>query len=378
MARKQNTSESRDENNHLLESFDTPEAEEMYDGDIKLQTLQIDDISSQDLRNSLDEDFDDSNDNDTNSSDLREGNSTRQTDTLDDNHPSEADNTDLELQSPIPATRLTTVQRIKNVFHHFVPIKQTYERINNGLTTGRMQTNSPGRFIGRGTDGVFRNLMAKPDTESNRIDLENNPPSYEEAAADATPEYWESTVISPMYEDEVFVEGLPVGNVANFVWNGLVTVAFQFVGFILCYLLHTSHAAKQGSRAGLGITFVVYGYGMVPSNFGNSRKVPQRYEPNDPDSFDIHRSSPINNGGVTDTYQSNLNSGIEDPTKLEDSSAPYFAYGLIAFGLFITIKSFADYYRVKQMERVILSAPSQPSVTTTERTETTDNREIED
>jgi len=33
---------------------------------------------------------------------------------------------------------------------------------------------------------------------------------------------------------------------------------FPFVGFILTYLLHTSHAAKYGSRAGLGLTLIQY------------------------------------------------------------------------------------------------------------------------
>lgn len=117
--------------------------------------------------------------------------------------------------------------------------------------------------------------MAKPDTEEMRQEQELNPPSYEEAAADASPEYWESTMISPMYEDEVFVQGLPVGNIANFVWNALVTVAFQFVGFILCYLLHTSHAAKQGSRAGLGVNLIMYGWNLVPQNFGHPDQLPK-------------------------------------------------------------------------------------------------------
>ncbi|CAG8499079.1 13324_t:CDS:10 [Racocetra fulgida] len=61
------------------------------------------------------------------------------------------------------------------------------------------------------TDGVFSNLSAKPDTETNKED--ENPPSYETAAADATPPYWETTVIAPgLCGDEVLVEGLPVQN----------------------------------------------------------------------------------------------------------------------------------------------------------------------
>ncbi|KAK6459204.1 uncharacterized protein RJT20DRAFT_124391 [Scheffersomyces xylosifermentans] len=282
-----------------------------------------------------------------------------------------------DLESQTTPARMTTKSRILNVLNHLVPIKQTYERINNGLSTGRMQSNTPGRFIGQGTDGVFRNLMAKPDTDANRQEQENNPPSYEEAAADATPEYWESTVISPMYEDEVFVEGLPVGNIANFVWNGLVTVAFQFVGFVLCYLLHTSHAAKQGSRAGLGITFIFYGWGMVPSNFGHADKVPGRYEPQDPNSYDIDKSSSISSTTV-DTYNSGFQQHSEGSSSLlTNSSAPYIAYGIIAFGLFIIIKSVVDYYRVKQMERVILSPPNR-AATVTSTTENVHNFGEED
>jgi hypothetical protein len=40
----------------------------------------------------------------------------------------------------------------------------------------------------------------------------------------------------------------------------LVSCSFQFVGFLLTYLLHTTHAAKHGSRAGLGITLIQYSF----------------------------------------------------------------------------------------------------------------------
>ena len=283
------------------------------------------------------------------------------------NRSEQRDLEDLELQT---SPRLTTKQRIQRVLHHFFPVRQTYERINNGLTTGRMQTNN-GRFIGQGTDGVFRNLMAKPDTEELRQQQELNPPSYEEAAADASPEYWELTMISPMYEDEVFVQGLPVGNIANFVWNALVSVAFQFVGFILCYLLHTSHAAKQGSRAGLGINLIMYGWNLVPQNFGHPDKLPKKYQPENPNDFDINKSTKIS--GKVDGYNSgifiqNSNADTKDSNGGDwlggSGSAPYVAYGLIAFGLFIILKSLVDYYRVKQLERAILNPPSNMPVNT--------------
>ncbi|CAI5758869.1 unnamed protein product [Candida verbasci] len=273
-------------------------------------------------------------------------------------------NLDLENQGDTTyPSRLSSKQRIVRFLHHFVPIKQTYERLNNGLNTGRLQTNLPGRFIGQGTDGVFRNLMAKPDTESNRNrqEQELHPPTYEEAAADSSPEYWESTMISPMYEDEVFVQGLPVGNIANFVWNALVTVAFQFVGFILCYLLHTSHASKQGSRTGLGINLILYGWNLIPSNFGSSNQLPKKIIPNDPNEFDIiNKNSKID--GILDNYKSSIslinenNNNYENKNWIDSSSnIPYVAYGLISFGLFIILKAVVDYYKVKQLEKVILN-----------------------
>ena len=70
----------------------------------------------------------------------------------------------------------------------------------------------------------------------------------------------------------------------------MVSVAFQFVGFILCYLLHTSHAAKQGSRAGLGINLIMYGWNLVPQIsviLINCRKI----STGNPNDFDINKST---------------------------------------------------------------------------------------
>lgn len=266
---------------------------------------------------------------------------------------------------------LSARQRALNVVHFLFPVRQTYERLSNGLATGRMQANTPGRFVGQGTDGVFRNLMAKPDTELLRVGQEVHPPTYEEAAADATPEYWETTMISPMYEDEVFVQGLPVGNVANFVWNTLVTVAFQLVGFILCYLLHTLHAAKHGTRAGLGILLIMYGYNIVPANLGRLDRIPPKYEPANPNAFDISKSLSIKTGNRLDTYLLSFKQNLNIANIYTAGKGPYFAYGLIAFGLFIIIKAVVDFYKVKQAEAHILAPQAlQQMHSTTEHTET--------
>lgn len=65
-----------------------------------------------------------------------------------------------------------------------------------------------------------------------------------------------------MVAGEVLIENLATGTVFSFLWNMLVSISFQFVGFLLTYLLHTSHAAKLGARAGLGLTLVQYGFAL--------------------------------------------------------------------------------------------------------------------
>jgi len=100
------------------------------------------------------------------------------------------------------------------------------------------------------------------------------PPSYASAQADAVPPYWETTVHAPFAPDsigEMVVGSLPTGSLFSFCWNLLVSISFQFVGFLLTYLLHTSHAARLGSRAGLGVTLIQYGFalrGRVSSSDG--------------------------------------------------------------------------------------------------------------
>jgi hypothetical protein len=137
----------------------------------------------------------------------------------------------------------------------------------------------------RGSDGVFANLTAKPELESEAMaggdgsDGDNTsmmaefaakdaPPAYNVAARDAVPPYWEHNVVAPSFGplgaitgsgDDLLIDGLPVGNFFGFGWNLLVSMSFQFVGFLLTYVLHTTHSSKYGSRAGLGVTLIQYG-----------------------------------------------------------------------------------------------------------------------
>lgn len=60
----------------------------------------------------------------------------------------------------------------------------------------------------------------------------------------------------------MIIDSLPTGSLFSFLWNMLVSISFQFVGFLLTYLLHTTHAARFGSRAGLGVTLIQYGFAL--------------------------------------------------------------------------------------------------------------------
>lgn len=141
-------------------------------------------------------------------------------------------------------------------------------------------------------DGVFANVMAKP-VRAKTVRTENGdvhmvpedssreaPPvsilkfdissavaylfqqTYADAQADTVPPYWETTVHAPsgFNGTDLLVDDLPTGSMLIFAANFFTSFFFQFVGFLLTYLLHTSHAAKFGSRAGLGMTLIQYGF----------------------------------------------------------------------------------------------------------------------
>lgn len=212
-------------------------------------------------------------------------------------------------------------------------------------------------LIGGGTvfDGVFSNLTAKPDNNSTNQgdDTQNDrPPTYDEAAADLVPSYYGLDLANSEMYDELCIEGLPVGNMANLVWNIIVSTCFQFIGFLITYMLHTSHAAKQGSRFGLGLTFLSYGYSMIPndvvSKVGKHKSL-HRIEPADPNNYDDLN---INTKQLPqDEFESQLSHGIED----EKQSVPFLAVAIGLLGIFILLKSIIDFIKIKRKERKYLA-----------------------
>ncbi|KAH0360734.1 hypothetical protein KCU65_g9195, partial [Aureobasidium melanogenum] len=216
--------------------------------------------------------------------------------------------------------------------------------INMFLPGGSRSTNN--RVVGGGSsanDGVFANISAKPTRGE---ELEEKPPTYEQAAADSAPPYWETSILAPgaFNSDDIFVDGLVVGSLFSFVWNALISMSFQLIGFLLTYLLHTTHAAKHGSRAGLGITLIQYGFTFrsVPADpvSGVPANDPSGTIPSDPNAHDFNPSKVA--ADVT---------GVEaaDGLRAQD----WISYTLMIVGWFILIRSVSQFIRARRQEMII-------------------------
>jgi Protein of unknown function (DUF2370) len=234
------------------------------------------------------------------------------------------------------------------------------------------------RSVNRSTnDGVFANLAAKPERGEQ---VDEKPPTYEQAAADATPPYWENTIVAPgMTGDEVYVDGLPVGSVFSFIWNGMISMSFQLVGFLLTYLLHTTHAAKNGSRAGLGLTLVQYGFymrgsGASKDDTGNPGQFTNAPPPNpNSHSFDpnaVGDAAAAAAGAVAAGSESSGGGGLSSI-----ASSDWISYVLMIVGWFILIRAVSDFLRARRHEQLVLQSPTRgltiPIITEGESTETT-------
>lgn len=208
-----------------------------------------------------------------------------------------------------------------------------------------------GRVIGNSSDGVFANIAAKPRAGD---DVDEKPPTYEQAAADATPPYWETTVLSPYATtgnpDDVFIDGLLVGSLFSFIWNALISMSFQLIGFLLTYLLHTTHAAKHGSRAGLGITLVQYGFQMrYAASVGHpsddpTNGAPVEAVPDDPNSHDFDPSKVAGADGAAAAAASL-------------STTDWLSYALMIVGWFILIRAATDFMKARRQEALVRSSP---------------------
>lgn len=162
---------------------------------------------------------------------------------------------------------------------------------------------------------------------------------------------------------------MPVGTVFAFLWNGMIVLSFSVIGFLLAYLLHTTHAAKNGARAGLGLTLVQYGFYMKGSpsgskdqdtgNPGQFADVP----PPDPNAHDF------NPDAVPDASTTASSGGIAGIANSE-----WFSYILMIVGWFVLIRAVSDFLRARRNEQIVLQSPerglSVPVIGEGERSET--------
>lgn len=147
----------------------------------------------------------------------------------------------------------------------------------------------------------------------------------------------------------------------------MISMSFQLVGFLLTYLLHTTHAAKNGSRAGLGITLVQYGFYMRSSATRDANPLPEdpQYgqpvvDPNSPD-FDPSKLAD-SAAAVAAMAQAQAKVAAEGGSSSGGGLASlagseWFAYLLMIVGWFILIRAVTDYLRARRHEQLVLQSP---------------------
>ena len=134
-------------------------------------------------------------------------------------------------------------------------------------------------------------------------------------------------------------------------------MSFTLVGFLLTYLLHTTHAAKNGSRAGLGVTLIQYGFYMrsSPLNSKSGRPEPTYEQPNDPNSHNFDPTSmaygtaAVLAGAEVNSHASNH--GQSFPAR------DWFAYILMIAGWFVLIRAVTDFIKARRHEQLVLRSP---------------------
>lgn len=267
--------------------------------------------------------------------------------------------------------------------------------------------------LGGGQSGVFANLSARPENHASRGGEEGSewanedeqkdaPPSYQTALRDAVPPYWDTTVVLPSSSspfgplsssisgDEILIDGMASGNFFGFAWNLVVSVAFQFVGFLLTYVLHTTHAAKHGSRAGLGITLILFSLklhkqgqelmqdGHYPHDWDVDPVTGEYIADLEAESqlqMGVHIAWPMqmSNPWENDNKTYTLNN-LEDAKKFAHSfnhtlldllrppaedvgrSYSWFSFLLMVFGWLLLLASIGGWLRVKRFERMLKAA----------------------
>ncbi|KAI6047431.1 hypothetical protein EDC04DRAFT_621890 [Pisolithus marmoratus] len=235
---------------------------------------------------------------------------------------------------------------------------------------------------GTGNDGVFNNITAKPSTSGIRVQDGDNvyivpeessaipPPTYASAQADAVPPYHTSTLLLPstgghLTQGDIIVDALPTGTLFAFLWNALVSTTFQFIGFALTWVMGTTHAARHGSRAGLGITLIQWGLALRARldeagswnepTFATAKEADEYYQGTGRYNNSSIEQPNVPNGSQTDDFTWKGDVAFASPIATE-----WLSFVLMTAGWFLLLTSTLGFWRVKRWEKSIL-APSNPS-----------------
>lgn len=129
----------------------------------------------------------------------------------------------------------------------------------------------------------------------------------------------------------------------------MISASFQLVGFLLTYLLHTTHAAKHGSKAGLGITLIQYGFGMRSAAVRAGAGSPADFvpPPADPNSHDFDPNALV--AGAAD---------VAAAAAQGMAAADWFAYALMIAGWFILVRALGEFFKARRHEQLVLQSPS--------------------
>lgn len=147
----------------------------------------------------------------------------------------------------------------------------------------------------------------------------------------------------------------------------MISMSFQLVGFLLTYLLHTTHAAKNGSRAGLGITLVQYGFYMRGSSANNNVPTPAGAngggedptfgQPPDPNAHDFDPNAVSGDSATAVAVAAAAEAGSSSSTISKIASSDWFAYILMIVGWFILIRAVSNFFKARRHEQLVLRSP---------------------
>jgi hypothetical protein len=144
----------------------------------------------------------------------------------------------------------------------------------------------------------------------------------------------------------MIIDNLPSGSVFLFALNLFTSFFFQFVGFLLTYVLHTSHAAKYGSRAGLGLTLIQYGFYWRSQNSDGS----DGGEGTDRLAWAAAAPEPSDPPLPSTSLQDNVSRGN---VVIGISTREWLSFLLITLGWFLLLSSIIGFWRVKRWESSI-------------------------